>query len=142
MLKKIKIYYIDPKEDSKLIEVDYNTIGNNNWIYKLLDIDTFDMVGRFIGNKKFFIVCDDEGLFKANNQPAGFCNDFNELLFGKIFITKENEETGDLMSLTDEDIKIIEAHIDKRKGADMIFITAGTKIYMTRNCLIYSVYNK
>ena len=132
-MKKTKIYYLDPSSSSRALEMKHEE-NDIQWIYDLLGIDTFDIVDRVIGGKVYSFVVDDEGLFKPN-LPVASCKDYNEVLFGKIFICKHDEE-GEMISLTDEDIKNIEANITNTRG-QIIFIK--NKITASNMILNYSL---
>lgn len=76
--------------------------------YRLIECDTIDIVKRDIGGKCYCVICDDEGLFKQNPLPA-IANQQtpNINVYGNIIITGEENNEGELTSLTSEDINRI-----------------------------------
>lgn len=79
--------------------------------YHILDCDTIDITYRAIGGRVYDIVCDDEGALKEGRVPSAIDSDKRIILYGNLFIVRGNEETGELESLTDEDVENIFDHI-------------------------------
>lgn len=85
--------------------------------YELIGCRTIDIVGRYFSNKHFDIVCDDEGLLKANEGgelPSSWWQDTTgqytpsyEGLFGTLILTHHNNE-GDLTSVDPLDLLAIQ----------------------------------
>lgn len=76
--------------------------------YRLMEIDTIDIVTREINGKYYDIICDDEGLLKEHPIPTVFDIDRKPMIFGNIIIAGLADETGNMTDLTDEDIVKIE----------------------------------
>ena len=131
---KNKIFLLNPRGEAKALDVEYEE-HDIDWIYNLLDISTFDIVDRYIGKTKYSFYVDDEGLLKPN-LPVAFCSDYDEMLVGKIFICKYDEDEDKIVDLTEDDIKNIESHIQNTKGS-IVFI--GGKITATNMILHYSL---
>ena len=75
--------------------------------YKILNCDTFDIQTRKFGDEWLDIYCDDDGLFRENNEPSvlTFANGkLVEQIVGNVFIVNHDDE-GETISLTDEQIK-------------------------------------
>lgn len=75
--------------------------------YRLLEVDTIDIVTRKINGKYFDIVCDDEALFKTYPVPTVFDTDKQPMIFGNIIIAGLADDAGNMTDLTDEDINRI-----------------------------------
>ena len=120
LTEEIKFILIDPFNDETNLNGEVVQIEPNleNY-YKLLDCKTIDITTRYIGGKPYDIIVDDEGLLKENNisciNPASYLIPENyrqnDLLAGKVLITKYDEESGKNISLSNEDIKNIQNHI-------------------------------
>lgn len=72
--------------------------------YRLMEIDTIDIVAREINGKYYDIICDDEALLKDKPIPTVFDSDKQPMIFGNIIIAGLADETGNMTDLTDEDI--------------------------------------
>ena len=141
---KIKFILVDPfnhdinKSNGEVIEMEPEL---ENY-YKLLDCETIDITQRYIGGKPYDIIVDDEGLLKENKisciNPASYLISDNyrqnDLLAGKVLITKYNEESGKNISLNDEDIKNIQNRIQNnvlimyfQENEEKEIIDEGTK---------------
>lgn len=91
-------------EEVKCIEIE-DTLDE---YYRILNCDTIDIVNRRIGRKRFEIICDDEGTFKANPKISAIDNFGTPQLVGNIFIVGgEVDEDGNLTSLTKSDAKYV-----------------------------------
>ena len=93
-------------EERKVKEVEANGLED---YYKMIDCRMIDIVNRSIGNKRYNIICDDEGLLKDNITISAINKDWQEMLVGNLIICGLAKQ-GELTSLTDEDI----AHIKKK----------------------------
>lgn len=88
--------------------------GDLDSLYRVLDVDTIDIVVRKIGDNHFDIVCDDEGLFKDPVLPSMLTRKGEALLVGNLFVCHHDEQ-GNLTSLTDDEAKMIRDHICRYK---------------------------
>ena len=71
--------------------------------YKLLDVETIDIVTRKIGGVYYDIVCDDDALLKPV-KVASMIDEYGwTMLVGNLFIVRSDGEGG-LVSLTDDDV--------------------------------------
>ena len=81
--------------------------------YSALNCSCIDIVERTIGEseKRFTIVCDDEGLLKTTpciSAVSVFCE---PMLVGNLFITDFDHSTGNLVSLSRHDLEYVLDHI-------------------------------
>ena len=72
--------------------------------YRLMEIDTIDIVARKINGKYYDIICDDEALLKENPMVTVIDVDKIPMIFGNIIVAGLGDETGEMTDLTDEDI--------------------------------------
>ena len=73
-----------------------------------------DIPNYYIGGRKFSCVVDDEGLLKKEPIISAInLIDHQVMLVGNIFIVNTNYMSGDLVSLTDEEIKFILKNVRK-----------------------------
>ena len=80
--------------------------------YQIIGCHSIDITLRRIGGKAFLVICDDEGLFDKNNQVSmADPTDKDNIIVGNVIITGLADRDGDLTSLTDEDIDLIERNI-------------------------------
>lgn len=94
-------------EERKVKEVE--AIGLEDY-YKMIDCRMIDIVNRSIGNKRYDIICDDEGLLKDNVTISAINKDWQEMLVGNLIICGA-ADMGELTDLTDDDIKHIRTKI-------------------------------
>ena len=94
---------------AKVVTIDNSLDG----YYAALNCTCIDIVERTIGKRKkyFTIVCDDEGLFKADPCVSAVSELFRPMLVGNLFITDFNADTGDLASLSEREAKYVLDHI-------------------------------
>ena len=81
--------------------------------YRILNCDTIDIISRKIGNKDFYIVCDDEGLLKGNPKISAINNLGQPMLVGNLFIVSALACEGNLTGLTESDAKYVMKRIQK-----------------------------
>lgn len=55
-------------------------------LYEMLECDTIDIITRYVRGIPLNIVCDDEGLLKADNFTTAVATDEREMLVGNILI--------------------------------------------------------
>ena len=79
-------------------------------LYRVCECDVIDIVVRAIGGAAYNIVCDDEGLLKADPVCTAATTCGEPALFGNLFITRDNG-LGELVGLDDEDITRIKRSI-------------------------------
>lgn len=110
MQNKVKVLIIKPNDVyTKVLNDDYRDFK------KEINISSpITCIQRKIGGKYFDIWCDDEGLFKVDDngtiQATGFCRNVQEILAGNIMIAN-NDGEGNVLSLSDEDIDLIKTEI-------------------------------
>lgn len=113
MANIIKGILITPNEKGTEPKI-YNFECNNYQdFYTLLECDTFDIQNRNFNGINADIYCDDEGLFRDNNQPSIITmqgKNVVEVIVGSVFICKHDEE-GETISLTDEECEKILATV-------------------------------
>lgn len=78
--------------------------------YETLNCNLIDITTRKIGGKYFDIICDDEGLYKENPFVSAINENHEACLVGRLFIAQHDGQ-GNEMSLTDDEIKLIQKHI-------------------------------
>ena len=81
--------------------------------YTALHCNCIDIVSLTIGkSKKYFsIVFDDEGLFKDSPCVSAVSDIGEPMLVGSLFIADFDPDTGELVSLSDKDLKYVLNHI-------------------------------
>lgn len=77
--------------------------------YKALNCDIIDCTVRRIGSKEYDIVCDDEGLLKAEPMVTAVTKNLQFALVGNLFICHHDDD-GNWTSLTDEEVEEIKAN--------------------------------
>ena len=103
-MSSVRGFLIDVQKSNPYIaEID----GSLSSYYQILGCDTFDITSRRIGENYYDIYCDDEGLLKSNPIVSAISSDRQPMLVGNLFVTKTNDE-GETISLTDEEIAIVE----------------------------------
>lgn len=78
--------------------------------YDRLDCTCIDIVQRKIGRKWFDVMCDDEGLFRDPQKISAIDNYGRPMLVGSLMFF-HNDGEGNLVGLSDEDIKYIKDRI-------------------------------
>lgn len=100
----MKTLLLNVKENT-LTEMDVpNTLEN---IYEALGVTMIEMPVRSIGGKAFTLICDEEGMLKADPKVACVSKRTEyDIIVGNVMFVNDNLE-GDVDSLTDEDIDLI-----------------------------------
>lgn len=76
--------------------------------YEVLNCTCIDIVQRRIGQKKFTIICDDEGLFGATPKISAIDNLGQVQLVGNLFIVASGtDEDGNLIGLSKSEAEYI-----------------------------------
>lgn len=101
MANKIKGLLVDVTRECNIREVEFEDTLEN--IYALLDVTCIDVAVRRIGNHRYDLVVDDEGLLKDGAIPSVFDSEKKPQLVGNVLILNSNDE-GDFTSLTDGQI--------------------------------------
>ena len=112
MNKKIKVVVKIPNKDAevKVIDSGYETLSDI--VGGLIDIISLPM------DNNIDIVCNDEGLLMSMN-PNIVIPEYESVLVGPIVFQSYNIETGDAMSLTDEQIDTVIKYCNCNKVNDM-----------------------
>lgn len=122
-INRIKCILIDPFERNKYSKGRVVEINPTLEEYcKTIKCDYIDIVQRFVGKKQYDIIVDDLGLVKGPEfvktsciNPASYLDNNqyreNDFLVGRVLISKYDEESGQAISLDEEDIKNIKKHI-------------------------------
>ena len=81
--------------------------------YSALNCSCIDIVERTIGKseKRFTIVCDDEGLLKTTPCISAVSDLWEPMLVGNLFVTDLEHDTGDLASLSEHELEYVLDHI-------------------------------
>ena len=74
--------------------------------YKILNCNLIDITSRYIGDRLFDIICDDEGLYKENFIVSALTKNRTPALVGNLFVVKF-DGCEDETSLTDEEINYV-----------------------------------
>ena len=77
--------------------------------YRILNCDCIDITRRRIGRSRkcYDIICDDEGLFKAEPKISAIDNIGQPQLVGNLFIVGGPDAEGNLVSLTNDETAYI-----------------------------------
>lgn len=102
-MKKIKVLYIEPLEDPRVIEIE-NTLEAKQ---ELVD-GWIEMVCPYNHKDDAVLICNEEG--KIRNLPWNRAllddkGDMYDVVFGAFFVARAPEDSDDFDSLTDEQIK-------------------------------------
>ena len=103
------------KETASIVEIP----DELDEFYRILNCDCIDIVSRRIGKhssgrqKRYNIVCDDEGLFKDPQKISAINNLGQPQLVGNLFIVGGTDQDGNLTSLWDSDIMWILDKVQK-----------------------------
>lgn len=89
--------------------------------YELIGCRCIDIVHRKIGNKYFDVICDDEGALKDDCIVSAVNTQFHHMLVGNLIVSKSDDK-GNLIDLSDEDIKQILRHTKT-------YFTLSNKVY-------------
>lgn len=154
-INRIKCVLIDPFERNKYSKgkvVEINPTLEE--YYKTIKCDYIDIVQRFVGDKQYDIIVDDLGLVKGPEyvktsciNPASYFDNTqyrdNDFLVGRVLISKYDEESGQAISLDEEDIKNIKEHIQDnvlimygRENEESEIIAEAKKHGLSKNHLL------
>lgn len=97
-----KLLLFDVVED-EFKKVDINTLDD---MYNAIGCDLIDMVNRQIGDKRFDIIVDDEGLLKEKPIVSAVYKNDRVALVGRLLFAKHGKK-GETVGLTDEEIEMI-----------------------------------
>ena len=109
--KKLRGVLVDVyANEAKEIEIE----DSLDELYRVCRCSCIDIPNYYIGGRKFSCVVDDEGLLKKEPIISAInLIDHQVMLVGNIFIVNTNYMSGDLVSLTDEEIKFILKNVRK-----------------------------
>lgn len=119
---EMKALLIDVMEN-KVETVDVNGLQD---YYKLIHCTTIDIVNREIKGKRYDIICDDEGTFSDDPLISAIDDLGRAMLVGNLIVCGEADEEGNLIALTDDDIKHIKENIQ----------SMGTSRHPEGHCMI------
>lgn len=108
-MKKMKTLLLDVRQ-KELREIEIE--DDLHAFYKALDVDMIELPMRCIGDKEYSIMCDEEGLLKAN--PIISCiseTNRTDVICGSVMFFNTDYDTAELVGLTDDDIKNIREHV-------------------------------
>ncbi len=92
--------FLDMEND----EVRIVTVNGLENYCRLIGCDCIEIANREIRGKRFDIICDDEGLLKAEPQVSAVNGRGEAMLVGNLIICGEADVEGNETSLTEEDI--------------------------------------
>lgn len=107
----MKALLVDVMEN-EVEEVDVNDLQD---YYKLIHCDTVEIVSRLIGDKRFDLIADEEGLFVNDPLISAIDSSGNVMLVGNLIVCGEPDADGKMTPLTDEDIRLIQSHIQQMR---------------------------
>ena len=106
----MKAFLLDAENrQTRTVEVD--DTDHLTEYYKLLNCEIVDITSRKIGGKYFDIVADDEGLMKENPIVSALDTEWQPALVGNLLFCNYDPETGEEVSLTDEDIQLLRDNV-------------------------------
>lgn len=91
-------------ENNKVKVVDVDGLGD---YYKYIGCRCIDIVNRKIGDKRFEIICDDEGLFVENPKTSAITQSGRPMLVGNLLIAGGEVFDGELTPITANDVEYI-----------------------------------
>ena len=91
-------------ENNKVKVVDVDGLGD---YYKHIGCRCIDIVNPKIGNKRFEIICDDEGLFVENPKTSAITQSGRPMLVGNLLIASGTVIDGELTPITANDVEYI-----------------------------------
>ena len=87
---------------AKVVEIDKKLES----YYKILNCNLIDITSRYIGDKLFDIICDDEGLLKENFKVSAITRSLGPALVGNLFVVKHDGK-GNERSLTKKEVEYV-----------------------------------
>lgn len=99
----MEMLLIDVNEN-KVKVVDVDGLGD---YYKYIGCRCIDIVNRKIGDKRFEIICDDEGLFVENPKTSAITQSGRPLLVGNLLIASGTVIDCELTPITANDVEYI-----------------------------------
>ena len=99
----MEMLFIDV-ENNKVKVVDVDGLGD---YYKYIGCRCIDIVNRKIGDKRFEIICDDEGLFVENPKTSAITESGRPILVGNLLIAGGEVFDGELTPITANDVDYI-----------------------------------
>ena len=115
----MKVVYLNVEKQKLPTVIDIE--DELNVFYELIGCRCIDIVQRKIGHKYFDVICDDEGALKEDCIVSAVDTQFRQMLVGNLIISKSDDE-GNLIDLSDKDIKQILRHTKT-------YFTLSNKVY-------------
>ena len=105
----MKAYLLDVENKvRKAVEIDDD--NHLQEYYKYLNCSIVDITSRKVGGKWFDIIADDEGMLKENPIVSALDSNNQPALVGNLLFCNYDSETGEEVSLTDDDIEHLEKY--------------------------------
>ena len=105
----MKAYLLDVENKvRKAVEIDDD--NHLQEYYRYLNCSIVDITSRKVGGKWFDIIADDEGLLKENPIVSALDSNNQPALVGNLLFCNYDSETGEEVSLTDDDIEHLEKY--------------------------------
>ena len=105
--KKLTGFLVDVMDElTGPITID-NTLES---LYRILHCDLIDITYLTLGDKKFCVIVDDEGLLKSSPKISAVSVSGRPMLVGNLMLVSADGEE-DFASLAPDDIRLIEKHI-------------------------------
>ena len=79
--------------------------------YDALDCQWIEMPRRWIGDKQFIIICDEEGTFRSDCRVSARNGNEVMLVGNLLVVADDEEEAGEVRGLTDAEVKHVMDHV-------------------------------
>lgn len=104
---KIKAFLVDAlRHRASVVEFEDSLLD----LYSMLNCDRIDITVASVGATEFDIICDDDGLLKAEPITTAVYSKCDRVLVGSLLFC-HHDKKGYLASITNEDILTLTSHI-------------------------------
>ena len=100
---------VEAGDEPKVVEIEDDYVEYR----KLIGCDWLDSAKRPVNGKMFRFVVDDTGAIKGKRIPSAIDIHGRIHLFGNVIIAGEENDEGELTSLSEEDVELIMANVIK-----------------------------
>ena len=106
---KARVFVLDViQNDTRIVEVDGDEL--DDYFYKELDCNIFDVAVRKVGDVRYDIFCDDMGLLKEDPVVSAIDQNGKPMLVGNLLLANHDDQ-GRTASLSLEAVENIYRHI-------------------------------
>ena len=114
-MKKLLAYYINPFTDEhRAVAID----DSLKTFYDMLDCTSVSFTVREVGGNPYTFICDEEGLLNDSDKiritactQSDLLLGFETALVGSLLIVSGVDDEGELTSLSDDDVAVIENNL-------------------------------